>query len=41
MLSLSAQRGHLCMDRVGKPDVEGVVVLYKGCLLVVEHQLLQ
>lgn len=29
------------MDRVGEPDVEGVVVLDEGCLLVVEHQLLQ
>lgn len=29
------------MDRVGKPDVEGVVVLDKGRLLVMEHQLLQ
>lgn len=29
------------MDRVGERDVEGVVVLDQGCLLVVEHQLLQ
>lgn len=29
------------MDRVGKPDIEGVVVLNKGRLLVMEHQLLQ
>lgn len=29
------------MDRVGKPDVERVVVLHEGRPLVVEHQLLQ
>lgn len=29
------------MDRVGEPDVEGVIVLNQGCLLVMEHQLLQ
>lgn len=29
------------MDRVGKPDVEGVIVLNQGRLLVMEHQLLQ
>lgn len=29
------------MDRVGEPDVEGVVVLDQGRLLVMEHQLLQ
>lgn len=29
------------MDRVGEPDVERVVVLHEGRLLVVEHQLLQ
>lgn len=40
-LCLSAERGHLCVDRVGERDVEGVVVLNQGCLLVVEHQLLQ
>lgn len=40
-LCLSAERRHLCMDRVGEPDVEGVIVLNQGCLLVMEHQLLQ
>lgn len=29
------------MNRVGKPDVEGVVVLDEGRLLVMQHQLLQ
>lgn len=29
------------MDRVGQSDVEGIVVLDEGRLLVVEHQLLQ
>lgn len=29
------------MDRVGQPNVEGIVVLDEGRLLVVEHQLLQ
>lgn len=29
------------MNRVGKPDVEGIVVLDEGCLLVMQHQLLQ
>ena len=29
------------MDRVGEPEVERVVVLHQGRLLVVQHQLLQ
>ena len=29
------------MDRVGEPDVERVVVLHEGCVLVVEHELLE
>lgn len=37
----SASGGHLCVDGVGEADVERVVVLHQGCLVVVEHQVLQ
>lgn len=37
----SASGGHLCVDGVGEPDVERVVVLHQRGLLVVEHQVFQ
>lgn len=37
----SASGGHLCVDGVGEADVERVVVLHQGRLVVVEHQVLQ
>lgn len=34
-------RGHLCVDGVSEADVERVVVLHQGSVVIVEHQVLQ
>lgn len=35
--NLSTKGGHLCVNRVSKPDIEGVIVLDEGGMLVMKN----